>query len=597
MRVEELAGEKVFLLVEVPVAVILTALLLWRYAGGHGRASWLVVGVAWFVSLTIPALMSLDVAETLSARCRWLNSGDEGNCPRHTADIEMVQTAWYLIYWLSFFLSWFFLPIVASYSVSGAFGPLKRLRAALIDRVMLWCGSLAFMAVCALFLVVRFKFTWFALMGILESLVNSFGLLVVILMLGHGLVEVPRNLWLNANHEQILRAIECRAVKLTERIDDARSALAYALGQLEATKRVFASKRAELGHERSKQISHFISVIESEVAIPEDNANMPKAIPVEAPTDVTEVFLENLRKKLKTRVIEFNRVNYTWQSKCRTAFELQDLLNWKRAALPNADAGTKLSFAFRSAVMPTFSRLVAVLAFAMSAIVVFAEVTVWSIQKPLNISLSPLDWAVHLPGKGVLYVQTVSFAVISYMALCTFYSLFRFKLFHVYELVPYHTDVYTLFLNSMICCRVAPVLAYNFLTAIHETNFAVDLLAGEGSPKTSFSLMAKSLEQIPIFGVGFNLYYPSVLLLFIVLNLTDFWGWMLKSFGANFAKLVFDDEVNEEDRQRGKRLLAVEWRRLNRKSLRDGPDDGGTYEGSIMYNLEDTDPSPDEELA
>lgn len=274
------------------------------------------------------------------------------------------------------------------------------------------------------------------------------------------------------------------------------------------------------------------------------------------------------------QVIEFRRVNYIWQCKCQNAFALQDLLIWKKAEYKRGETMKVLGLALRSFGMPLLSRLLAVLALTMSALVVFTESTVWSIISPLNMSLSPFDYLVHLPEKSVLYVQIISFCVVSYMALCTFYSLFRFKLFHVYELVPHYTDMYTLFLNSMLCCRIAPVIAYNFLTIIHETSFAVDLMEGAQSPRTSFSFIARSMEEIPFFGVGFNLYFPSLLLIFIVINFTNFWSWLLVRFGGHFTKLGFDGSAADDDRKRGRRVLAVERRRWARHSLvSDLPDD------------------------
>lgn len=297
-----LLGEEVFLLLEVPVVFALTGLLLVRYAAGHGRLSWFVVGLAWFLSLLIPALLSLDVAEALSERCHLKRPDDVGSCPRHTAQSEVIRTAWYFIYWLSFILSWFVLPTVASYSISGAFGPLKKLRCALRDRLLLWGSSLVFTLLCSGVLILQFNFTWFALMGILESLVNSFGLLVVIVMLGHGLVEVPKQLWNQGDHERRLRAIEYRVTEFTDRIDDARLNLATVLGQVEATRRLFDKIRSELRHEESKPLSQYLAIIDAEIPVSDGDLIIPKPISAEPPAEINEFALEQLRKQLKTRV-------------------------------------------------------------------------------------------------------------------------------------------------------------------------------------------------------------------------------------------------------------------------------------------------------
>lgn len=297
-----LLGELVFVLLEVPVVFLMTVVLLLRYGVGHGSLSWIVVGVAWFVSMLIPALVSLDVAETLVSRCLEASDNAKLTCPPHTANAEMIKDAWFLIYWLSFFLSWFLLPIVASYAISGAFGPLKKLRSALKDRLLLWGGSFLFMAVCAGFLTYQFNLTWFAVMGIVESLGNSFGLLVVIVMLGHGLVEVPRYLWQSANHDQQLKSIECRATELTERIEDARTNLAQVLGQVEATRKTFAEIRSEFPLEVAKRLATFISVVEGELPQSDESLSIPKPIAMDPPADISESGLEQLRRQVITKV-------------------------------------------------------------------------------------------------------------------------------------------------------------------------------------------------------------------------------------------------------------------------------------------------------
>ena len=54
---------------------------------------------------------------------------------------------------------------------------------------------------------------------------NAWGLLLSTVMLGYGLVEVPRGLWYDANVERCLRYLEFRAPKVKEDMVDAEADL------------------------------------------------------------------------------------------------------------------------------------------------------------------------------------------------------------------------------------------------------------------------------------------------------------------------------------------------------------------------------------
>jgi len=105
-----------------------------------------------------------------------------------------IFTAWQVIYWGTFFLTWIVLPVTYAYIESGYFTFGDRLLDALHAQL-----RTAFVAVVALVAFVAFLLvqgdTLAGVQGLLMALGNTYGLLFVVVLLGNGVVEIPRRLW------------------------------------------------------------------------------------------------------------------------------------------------------------------------------------------------------------------------------------------------------------------------------------------------------------------------------------------------------------------------------------------------------------------
>jgi hypothetical protein len=65
------------------------------------------------------------------------------------------------------------------------------------------------------------------------AIANAWGLILIILFMGKGLVDVPRSLWKLANVPNCLRMLEFRAPKVKENVVDAEVALYDAAAVIE----------------------------------------------------------------------------------------------------------------------------------------------------------------------------------------------------------------------------------------------------------------------------------------------------------------------------------------------------------------------------
>lgn len=140
-------------------------------------------------------------------------------------------------------------------------------------------------------------------------------------------------------------------------------------------------------------------------------------------------------------------------------------------------------------------------------------------------------------------------------------------MYRFYELIPQHTDAYSLFLNALLCCRFTVPLCYNFLTVLHETVSAVALLyppiPANQLPTTSFSKVEQSMQVVPILGNNFNAFFPVVLLLFVFGTSFQVWTRVLSAFGLK--QFGFENEEDDLQYERlGRELLERERQRRQR---------------------------------
>ncbi|GJD12269.1 LMBR1 domain-containing protein 2 [Galdieria sulphuraria] len=477
-------GQLLFFVVEVPIIALVVLCLLFYYSAKRGATSWyvyLLVGIAWFICLVVIFLVPLDLAETLVDRCQVLVSYSEytgyqkGDCPIHETRPGFVFILWLVIYWISFALTWLFLPIFSQYAVAGDY-------------------SIGF----GIYMGIRYHLSAYSLMGLLIGLSNAFGLLGVICMLGYGIVQIPRALWHRGDLSRRLRYCEFKVTEYTDRMDEARADLAQILGQIERVQQKLAHLLSATDNEgtnveeagisqssfpKRHRLINFIQVIISE--IPKEDLRVALPVPdrtAEIPKTITENFLAFLHQRLNQRVIEYRKSSYLWGRTCDEAFQLEQWMTWK-------------SYYLLSCVS--------------------------------HVDLSPLSLWIHRQGMSNYSIQLISLFSIAYLALCVYYSLFHFNLYRFYELIPQHTDAYSLFLNALLCCRFTVPLCYNFLTLLHETSFAVPLLYPQIPasllPTTSFSKVEQSMQVLPILGNSFNAFFPVVLLLFVLGTSFQLW--------------------------------------------------------------------------
>jgi hypothetical protein len=84
-----------------------------------------------------------------------------------------------------------------SYSQAGEFTRWGRLKSSLWDNAIFYSSYLLIALILLIYVAVQpsLHLTWDRTKAIAASASNTWGLFVLVLLLGYGLIEVPRNLW------------------------------------------------------------------------------------------------------------------------------------------------------------------------------------------------------------------------------------------------------------------------------------------------------------------------------------------------------------------------------------------------------------------
>ena len=224
----------------------------------------LAVFVSWFFSFLIIFILPMDVTNTLYHDClrhyttvapplhnTTTNATSNGTLATTTARPSLTHQCvkpmshmpeyvlpglWRCIYWSSQLLSWILLPIMQSYVYAGDFTMWGKMKCALYEN-LLWYGSYlvifgALLIYVALKPELNLNLESLKLIGITAS--NTWGLLLLVFLMGYGFVDLPRNVWNMSKPHLRLENAFFRVAKLSTEKEDADEELSKLLKDVKA---------------------------------------------------------------------------------------------------------------------------------------------------------------------------------------------------------------------------------------------------------------------------------------------------------------------------------------------------------------------------
>ncbi|KAL2018809.1 hypothetical protein VTK56DRAFT_367 [Thermocarpiscus australiensis] len=534
-------------------AVVL--LILRYYLPLRTTPAFLLVPV--FFALCLPAsmvlLVPIDLASSamvddIDARGIWLE-------PR------TLRVSWRITYWLTFALTWFILPILGEYSDSGYREPKAKVIDSLRANAQYYAIVFGTGALGLIYVLISYGRFSKSLKSTVMALAYCWGLVLVIYLMGHGLVSIPRRLFRNANISDRLRRIQTQAPRIYEKMNDAEMDLEDLELQV-----------AELSRRKGGSVSLFQDWVEELV----DMVNLPESQPTRAsivrgsgnervlPHVITEKYLADLTRRLVRAKHARSRYASEWNRLLEDAVKTQAILD--SAASKKLDFGKptpNAGFWERLTLLTPYTRflfhyhIVPYLQIALGTILSLASICiVWSeLVKGLLPKLSVIRYTVihHQNGdKGQVGFagQVIAALWMVYMCAAALISITEVKVWRGRALVRRNTAHESAFWYASQVARLSVPLTYNFMT----------FLGGIYQDTVFYDFLGQLINLTPL-GKRFDYLFPTFILVPVCATLFGLYGKVKRVVGFGVDVLDDDDDDDGGDGDgRGSVYATGSWR-------------------------------------
>uniref|UniRef100_A0A8C2Z5W3 LMBR1 domain containing 2b n=1 Tax=Cyclopterus lumpus TaxID=8103 RepID=A0A8C2Z5W3_CYCLU len=560
--------------IEIVVVFFLALFLLHRYGDFRKQQRMVLFGtlLAWYLCFLIVFILPLDVSTTIYKQCR-IDHEDHASAPtagpvpsNHTpANASATPTKrsllkpcykpwsyipdgimpvfWRVVYWTSQCLTWLLLPFMQSYARSGGFSITGKIKTALIENAIYYGTYLLIFGSLLIYVAVHPEWHLYELQTIGITAANTWGLFLLVLLLGYGLVEIPRSYWDASRHGHLLVKTYFKASKLMTEKADAEENLEDVMEEVRKV-----SESIKYNHPLRKYVDTILRKCPVDYQEKmgrnmddyEDFDDKQNSYP-------SEKSLVKLHKQVRGR---FSR--FTCVSKNETSTTHQFVHSF-----PSSEPASWFS---RYVYTPTvewfwecllkcwFFRLLSVVLTLFSVAVVWSECTFFSTRPVLSlfavfIQLAERDY-------NYLYIEVACFVTIFFLCTCVYSTVFRIRVFNYYYLASHHqTDAYSLQFSGMLFCRLTPPLCLNFLGLIHMDS----AISHQQKEQTAYTSIMGSMRVLSFIANGFYIYYPMLIVILCIATYFSLGTRCLNLLG--FQQFVGDSEMTSDLIDEGKELI------------------------------------------
>jgi hypothetical protein len=313
-------------------------------------------------------------------------------------------------------------PILQSYADSGHRSARRRIISALQHNVRYYGIVIGIFTLGFLYLLITIKIGSFAdLEALLIALANTYGLLLAIFCMGHGLVNTPRRIWQTSNLDAEIIEIERSATNIWETKQEAEDESATITGEIATWERTCEG--------RDDPIANWIR----ELALKNpDTGN--ETISLQGRT-LTEDYVSSLNRKARIAQNQLLKAQTNWAKVLKRAGYLYDLksasgtsgtvIEWKSSTpgwLSRLIPKSAQYFWFLH-ILPWLARIVSVAVRLVSISIVWSEI-VHNWTHPL---LSLVGIVIRSTGRKWFLAE------VSYPLNCSYFRFFQVQFFYTWH--------------------------------------------------------------------------------------------------------------------------------------------------------------------
>ncbi|XP_036454299.1 G-protein coupled receptor-associated protein LMBRD2a isoform X1 [Colossoma macropomum] len=478
---------------------------------------------------------------------------------------------WRVVYWTSQSLTWLLIPFMQSYARSGAFSISGKIKTALIENAIyygtylfIFCSLLIYVAVSP-----QWHLSWYDLRTIGITAANTWGLFLLVLLLGYGLVEIPRSCWLASCHGHLLAKTYFKVAKLMTEKADAEENLEDVMEDVRGV-----NETIKYNHPLRKCIDTILKKcpVDYQEKLGRNMDDYEDFDDKRNPCP-NKKSLVKLHKQVIYAVQRHNRTQVQWQILLDEAFHLEDVAKNETSSahqfIHSFPSSQPSSWFSKFIYTPTAEwywecvlrrwcyRVLAVGLSLMSVAVVWSECTFFSTQPVLSLFAIFIQLAERQ--YNYLYIQVACFITIIFLCYCVYSTVFRIRVFNYYYLAPHHqTDAYSLQFSGMLFCRLTPPLCLNFLGVIHMDS----IISHQQRQQTSYTSIMGSMRVLSFIANGFYIYYPMLIVLLCIATYFSLGTRCLNLLG--FQQFMGESDLTSDLVDEGKELIRRERRKRQR---------------------------------
>ncbi|CAD8093585.1 unnamed protein product [Paramecium primaurelia] len=510
--------------------------------------------ISWLTNFILLILLPLDIYITFRDQEQFNNQGEV-----HSKEYEAIANLYQLLYWANFILCWTIIPIMQEYEEAIDLNRAQKFIRSLINNgkfyLIIGIAGIAFVVI----LVMTGQASDYGLAKLLKSMANSFGVALIIILLGYSLIAVPRAHIRTSTLDVQMKYLYFKTAKITEEKDDAQHYLQ------EKAKRVVGIRNQEKFQQQSSKIYLQMSLkaipktMFKELVEEDAKSKAPgisylqrmffKEQPEATDEEVIEIY-RDIRQKSRT----FRRLRAAWKENCKKAYALENVINSienpdkkihydvksnKREGSCSQTLDT-LEWYWLCHYKPQFKIFFSMSLSILSLLVIVSETTLF-LNTPFSIFGMPISLQ-----SGVITLQIFCFVPLFYIAFCVYYGMFRIKIAGCYGLYDDHqTDAPSLLFATINFSRVAAPLCQNFLNMLR--------IKQRMNCEPAFKFAMGEMEFVPIFGVNVIQLMPALLLFLCFINYFDLYDRFMNFLGLK--EFMFTETFSDRLIFRGRDAL------------------------------------------
>jgi len=476
---------------------------------------------------------------------------------------QSLIAVWQITYWSTFLLAWVVLPLQYEYHSSGHFSFKQKMYDAVVNNLLAVGIGLVAIIIYMCVMAASGEGTPAQAVNFLMAMGTTYGVLIITVLLGSGLISLPRQLWRKSSPQTELNCLYITASQVEAAFQESRFELEDAEVDVAAAGALIRDGGAALGIE-ADELLRCVGVLEQLVGAFEFKSRSATRKHKSSASHGSGAVLNTMSGLVALHVRLINAQSRAascekrWQAHLQNARLMENMLTTAQgsALLADTDADAEDEDADGPPLQPTFASIVefikrvvlcdvrgggslqtlkqalahsragvTVMTYGYRALslicLVFSVLVLWSEVMMASSVSSPFGAMMSQPGPNasaaqrssdLFEVQMVSFLALCYMSVCTYWSLFRVNLGWTYKLQgPQQSTASSLIFNGQYFSRLQFSLIYNFLNYLHVTR----------ADNTAFMTLMANAETIPVFGASMTVYVPLIMTLVALLTLFD----------------------------------------------------------------------------